>query len=91
MLHSLGGFGCLHLKFSDAHIFLNDDGFQGFFLDFPVNDFLLKNFNLCTGIDQFLFLSFVSSEQFLQTVCFGGQGFFQFLDANVWCDGPFCH
>ena len=91
MFDALGILRGLHLQFADADVLFGDDGFKGFLLDFPVDDFLLQNFNLRLGVDEFFFLCFVGSKQLLQTIGFGGEGFLKLLDLDLRRDGSFRH
>ena len=73
MLDTLVSLGCLHLKLTDSKIFLSNQGLLCFSLDFFVDNLLFENFNFCSRIDKFLFLSLIGCEKFLQTVRFGCQ------------------
>ena len=73
MLDTLVSLGCLHLQFTDSEIFLSNQGFLCFSLNFFVDDLLFENFNFCSCVDKFLFLSLIGCEQFLQTVRFSCQ------------------
>ena len=88
---SLGILGGLHLKFTNADVLFCDDGFERFFLDFTVDDFLFQHFDFGLCIHEFFLLRFVGCKQLLQTISLGGEGFLKLLDLDLRRDGSFRH
>ena len=89
MFNSLVRFCRLHFKFANTEIFLSDQGFLRFSFNFFIDDFLLKNLNFCSCINQFFLLGFVCCEKFLQTVCFSCKSLFKLIYTDFRGEGSF--